>query len=213
MRKSGVHDFVERDGKVADAFAGGVVDGVRDGGGGAGDADLSDAPRSEGVELVVGNADDGDVDLVDVGVDRDVVFGEVFVDGAAVGGVDEGLFQEGHAYSPDDSADELVGACLCVDEGAYVVGADHAADLHHVSVDVDGDFGEDGSPGVRGEGVPVFGHLGGGGGFDRRVAVAGDEGREGLGFFRAGFKEEVAVSGSDVIRGGSVQWRLCVGDG
>ena len=35
MRKSGVHDFVEGDGEIADAFAGGVVDGVADGGGGS----------------------------------------------------------------------------------------------------------------------------------------------------------------------------------
>ena len=150
---------------------------------------------------------------MDVGVDGDVVFGEVFVDGAAVGGIDEGLFVEGHADSPDDSAYELVGAGLCVDEGADVVGADHAADLHHVGVGVDGDFGEDGSPGVRGEGVAVFGELGGGGGFDGCVAVAGDEGGDGLGFLRAGFEEELAVSGVDVFRGGPVEWDCGVGDG
>ena len=155
---------------------------LADGGGGSGDADLADAAGAERVEFVVGDVDGGDVDLVDVGVDGDVVLGEVFVDGAAVGGVDEGLFVEGHADAPDDAADELVGAGLLVDEGADVVGADHAADLHHVGVGVDGDFGEDGSPGVRGEGVAVFGEFGGGCGFDGRVAVAGDEGGDGFGF-------------------------------
>ncbi len=48
---------------------------------------------------------------------------------------------------------------VLVDEGADVVGADHAADLHHVGVGVDGYLGEDGSPGVRGEGVAVFGAV------------------------------------------------------
>ncbi len=110
MCKSGLHDFVEGDGEVADALAGGVVDGVGDGSGGSGDADLADAAGTEGVELVVGDVEGGDVDLVDVGVDGDVVLGEAFVDGATVDGVDEGFFVEGHADSPDDAADELVGA-------------------------------------------------------------------------------------------------------
>ena len=92
MRKLRAHDFVERDGKVADTLAGGVVDGIGDGGCRSGDADLAGAAGAEGVELIVGDADGGDVDLVDVGVDGDVVFGEVLVDGAAVGGVDDGLF-------------------------------------------------------------------------------------------------------------------------
>ena len=43
MRKSGLHDLVEGNGKVADAFAGGVVDGVGYGGGCSCDADLADA--------------------------------------------------------------------------------------------------------------------------------------------------------------------------
>jgi hypothetical protein len=44
MRKSGLHDLVEGDGKVADAVASGVVDGVGCAGGGSGDAD-SQMPR------------------------------------------------------------------------------------------------------------------------------------------------------------------------
>src|SRR5260370_23247447 len=190
MRKSGLHDLVEGDGKVADAFAGGVVDGVGYGGGWSCDADFADASRSQGVEFVVGDVEGGDIDLVDVGVDGDVILGEVFVDSAAVGWVDEGLFVEGHADAPDDAADELVGSGLLIDEGADVVGADHAAHLHHVGVGVDGDFGEDGAPGVSGEAVAIFGHFGGGGGFYRRRAVAGDRAGDGFGFFRGGFEAE-----------------------
>ena len=102
--------------------------------------------------------------------------------------------------------------CL-IDEGADVVGADHAADLHHVSVGVDGDLGEDGAPGVRGEGVAIFGELGGGGGFYGCVAVAGEEGGEGFGFLRIGFEEELAIFGVNVFCGGAVEGRLRVGDG
>jgi hypothetical protein len=107
----------------------------------------------------------------------------------------------------------LVGAGFIVDERADVVGADHAADLHHVSVGVDSDFCEDGSPRVRGEGIAVFGHLGGGGGLDRVVAVAGDHRGDEFGFRPVGFEAELAVPGFDVFGGGSVERRLCIGYG
>jgi hypothetical protein len=94
MCKSGAHELVERDGEVADAFAGRVIDGVGDGGCCSSDANLSDASRPERVEAVVGDADAGDVDVVNVGVDGDVILGEVFVDGAAVDFVNQGLFVE-----------------------------------------------------------------------------------------------------------------------
>src|ERR1700733_3414943 len=205
MRNSGVHDLVERDRQVADAFASGVVDGIRDGGGCSRDADFADPAGSERVEPVVGDVECGNVDLVDVGVDGNVVLGEIFVDCAAIGGVDEGLFMKGHADAPDDSAGKLVEACGAVDEGADVVGADHAADLNHVGVGVYGNLGEDRSPGVRAEAVAVFGHLGGGGGFDGRAAVAGEQGRDGFGFCGIGFEVELAVFSFEVFGCSSVE--------
>ena len=59
---------------------------------------------------------------------------------------------EGEADAPDDAAVELVGAGLLVEEGADVVGGDDSADLDHMGVDVDGDLGEDRSPGLGGVG-------------------------------------------------------------
>src|ERR1700744_5263598 len=132
MRKSGLHDLIERDGQVADAFAGGVVNGVGDGCCSSGDSDLTNAAGTEGIEFVVGDVERGDVDLMDVGVDGNVVFGEVLVNGAAIGVVDERFFVQRHADAPDDSANQLIGSSGVVDEGADVVGADHATDLHHV---------------------------------------------------------------------------------
>src|SRR5258708_16468019 len=125
MRESGGDEVGGGGGEVGDGFGGGVVDGVGCGGCCSCDADFADASGAERVEFVVGDVEGGDVDLVDVGVDGDVVLGEVFVDGAAVGWVDEGLFVEGHADAPDDASDELVGAGLLIDEGADVVVADH----------------------------------------------------------------------------------------
>src|ERR1700722_437945 len=205
MRKSGVHDLIERDREVADAFASGVVDGIRDGGGCSRDADFADAAGSERVEPVVGDVKCGNVDLVDVGVDGNVVLGEIFVDSATVGVVDEGLFMKGHADAPDDSAGKLIDACGVVDEGADVVGADHASNLDHVGVSVYGNLGKDRSPRVRTEGVAVFGHLAGGGGFDGRAAVAGEQGGDRFGFSRIGFEIELAVFGFELFGCSSVE--------
>ena len=62
---------------------------------------ISPMPRApSGLNLVSGMLRHGDVDGADVGVDGDVVLGEVFVDGAAVDGVDVGLFVEGEGRRP-----------------------------------------------------------------------------------------------------------------
>ena len=77
-----LEELVEGDGKVAHALAGRVVDRVRERRGDAGDADLADAARAERIELLVILVDESDVDLTDVGVDRNVVVGEIAIDEA-----------------------------------------------------------------------------------------------------------------------------------
>lgn len=88
------HQFVRCDGIVADALAGGVVNGVGHRGGGPGDADLTNPPRAQWIEFRIGNVEDGDIDAADVTVDGHMVFSEVFVDCAALHGVDVSLFVE-----------------------------------------------------------------------------------------------------------------------
>src|SRR6185437_4374279 len=181
---SGAEEFVGGDGVGADADAGGVVDGVGDGGWHAGDADLADAAGAEWIELRVRDIEDGDVKSADVGVDGDVIVGEVAVGGAAGDRVDKGLFGEGEADAPDDAALELIDSGLAVHERADVVGGDDAADLDHARVAIDGDLSEDGAEGLRGVFVAVCGGLGGAEGFDGisfgLIAVAGHEGDEGF---------------------------------
>jgi hypothetical protein len=95
MRKSGPHDLVECDGKVADAFAGGVVDGVGYGGCCSCDAYFADASGPERAEFVVRDVESGDVDLVDVGVDVDFGGdGAPGVSGEAVGGARSVSYEE-----------------------------------------------------------------------------------------------------------------------
>jgi hypothetical protein len=207
------HEFVRGDGVVADADGGGVVDGVRDGGGGAGDADLADAAGAERVELGVGDVEAGDVEGADVAVDGDVVVGEVFVDGAAGDGVDERGFVEREADAPDDSALELVDAGLLVHQRADVVGCDDAADVDHAGVAIDGDLGEDGTEGLlRGGGVVLAG-LGGALGFDVLGAVAGDERGDVFALRGIFFQEDAADVDVDVTGESVVNGRLRVADG
>src|SRR3954452_4103138 len=67
------HDLVYGDRQVADAPAGGVEDGVGDGGGRADDADLTQPLDPDRTGLVVLLIDEDHVDIVDIGVRRDVV--------------------------------------------------------------------------------------------------------------------------------------------
>ena len=137
---------------------------------------ISPMPRApSGLNFVSGMLSDGDVEGADVGVDRDVVVGEVAVDGVAGDGVDDGAFGEREADAPDDAAVELIDAGLAVHEGADVVGGDDAADLDHAGVAVDGHFGEDSAEGLRGVGVSVCGGLSGAFSFDGLIVVASDE--------------------------------------
>src|SRR5689334_5947106 len=75
----GGQQFVEGDGQVAGAHAGGVVDGVRDRGGGADYADLSDSLAAHGVDVRVVFVQPVGLDVRRVGAAGDVVVGEVVV--------------------------------------------------------------------------------------------------------------------------------------
>src|SRR5665213_120957 len=93
-RYFGAHDLVGCDGKFAHTSAGGVVNCIGNGGGNSGDRDFADTARAERVKSRVGDVEHGDVDVPDVGVDGNLVFGEVGVDSAAESGVDMRLLVE-----------------------------------------------------------------------------------------------------------------------
>ena len=80
----GAYQPVHADAQVADADAGGVVEGVGNGGVGASDADLADSVGLRGADVAVGLLDEVDVDAADVGADGDAVLGQVVVDVVAV---------------------------------------------------------------------------------------------------------------------------------
>src|ERR1019366_5520295 len=128
----------------------------------------------------VGDVENGDVYLSDVGVDRDVIFSEVFVDGAAEDRVNVSLFVQCERNSPDDASDQLVETRLVVHQSAEVVSADHSANLDHTSVPVHSDFGEDSPKGVSGVRGPVCSGLRTFNGFDGLASVASNDLSEGL---------------------------------
>src|SRR5690606_30061574 len=115
LRPRGSQQLVGRDREVADASAGGVVDGVGDGGAGAGDADLADAAGAHG-GVRVGDVGPDQVDLGDVEVDGDVVVGEARVHHAAGAVVEDELLGQGEADAHDDAAAELGGGGARVDD-------------------------------------------------------------------------------------------------
>ena len=88
---------------------------------------------------------------------------------------------------------KLVVSGLVVHESADVVGGDHAADLNHVGVGVNGHFGEDGSPGLRGEGFVILRGFGGAFALDGLVPVTVEDRGIGLADGGLGLGEETAV--------------------
>src|SRR5271170_7175042 len=95
------------DGEVADAAAGRVVDGVADGCGGAGDADLADALGAHRVQVRVVFLDPRRVQVLHVGVGGDVVLREVPAGEAAVCRVYVGTLHQRHAQAHRHRPGEL----------------------------------------------------------------------------------------------------------
>src|SRR5215471_1837712 len=145
-RRGGLQELVDGDGEVEDAPAGGVVDGVADGRGGAGDADLTGAKYAEWRGRV-GVVQAVDVDGRNVGVHGHVVFGQAGVDDAAAARVDEGGFGEREADAPDDAAAELAACGFEVDDGTDVEHAHPAGDAYFHGVRVDAHLAELGARG------------------------------------------------------------------
>src|SRR5438034_7891926 len=95
-----VEEILDHDGDVPDADAGGVVDGVGDGGGHADDGDFADSFGTDGIVQGVGVFDEVDVDVGDVGVDGYQVAGEVAVGQPAVL-FDLQTLVQGGGHAPD----------------------------------------------------------------------------------------------------------------
>src|SRR3954451_15782409 len=94
--------------------------------GDADDADLAHALGAQRIDDVVSFLDEHHVDVGNVGIDRDVIFGVAVIHEAAQRVVGQGFLVQRHAYAPDHAADDLAARCFRVDDPAAGDCADHA---------------------------------------------------------------------------------------
>src|SRR5882672_2532904 len=116
------------DWQLANTNAGGMMDGGCDRGGDAGQANFTDSPRSEGVELLVGEIQEVDFDCRSVGVHGDDIVGQVAVDGRAILRVVVGVLEKGHANSHHYRALDLVASSQWIKDAARVNHGNHSTD-------------------------------------------------------------------------------------
>src|SRR6476646_9173319 len=135
--------LVDGNWQVANAFAGGMIDGIGDGSGYSDNTDLAHALDSERVDDVVRLIDEDDLDVLYVGVHRHMILGDVGVHNATEGVIIKRFLMEGHADTPYDAPHDLTGGGLRIDDapgGNRIDNACHADDpklLVHLH------FGED----------------------------------------------------------------------
>ena len=136
--------FIERDRQIAHPLAGGVIDGIGDCRGDADDADLADALDAERIDDVVRLVDENHLYVVNVGVHRDMVFGDIGVHDAPECMIDQRLLVQRHADAADDGAHDLAVRGLGIEDAAGGDRADDAGDTDHADLLVDLHFGEHG---------------------------------------------------------------------
>src|SRR5207253_7966516 len=134
--------LIQRDRQIADADAGGVIDGVGDGSGGADDAELANALHAYGVDVGVVLVDPGHVDLPDIGVGGDVVLGEVVVDVIAEAWVQHAFLVQRHRQSPRHPAQELRAGRLRTDGATGGIDPHEARHTHLAGIHVDTHLGK-----------------------------------------------------------------------
>src|ERR1700756_1042985 len=142
--------LVERDGKLSDAHASGVVYGVGHRGAGAANAQFAKSFDAEHVCLLVEAIDHDRIELRDVGVHRHEVLREVAVDESAAAQVDHCFLVQRHAQPPDHSANELRTRGLGIQYAAYREDSEHSSHSDLSRINVDTDLGEVGAVSVYG---------------------------------------------------------------
>ena len=134
--------FVQRDRQVAHALAGRVIDRIGDRRRDPDDADLADALDAERIDDRVRLVDEDHLDVVDVGVHRHVVFGEIGIHDPAELVVDQGFLVQRHADAHDHAAQDLAARGLGIEDAPGGNGADHARDPDDAELLVDLDLRE-----------------------------------------------------------------------
>ena len=84
-----------------------MIDRVGDGSSSADDADLADTLHPKGIEMRLHLVDEDHVDVMDIGIHRHMILGEIVIDETAIAVVDHGLFMQRHADTADHGAHDL----------------------------------------------------------------------------------------------------------
>src|SRR5580698_672971 len=119
-----------------------MVDCVGNGGGDAGEADLSHAAGAQGVEDRVGVVEEGDVDRGGVRIGGDDVVGEVVIDGSTGPRVVAGGLEQGHADAHDNGTFDLIAGWFRVENPAAIDHANNPRDTQAGGLGLPGDFCE-----------------------------------------------------------------------
>lgn len=137
--------------KLTDSDSCCVVDGGRDRRRDACQSDLADAPGSVLIQQRIRDVQEVNVYPGGIGDGGDDIVGKVAVDGMAVAGVIDGLFEQPHTDSHNDGACHLVRCCAFIDDTSAVDYADNPAHTQPCDAGVPFYLDKLCAKGVRGE--------------------------------------------------------------
>src|SRR5579863_46144 len=146
-----------RDRQVPHALAGCVIDGICNRRCDRYRSELSQTFCADWTGFLIEVTHEQDVEFRDIRTSRHQVAGVITIDEATQGRIRFGLFHQGLADTPYNSADRLAARGLRIDHSTTVVGAYKTIQTHQTKVRVNANFGED-----RGEAEGGFRSLGAG---------------------------------------------------
>lgn len=150
----GSEQLFHGDGEIAYALARCVENGIGDRRRRSHNADLSHRLAAERAGVEVRLPDGDDLDVGNVGIHRQQIFGKIVVDDARIAPVDDDCLEQRLTKAHDHTASPLAFGELGIVDASAVEGADHAADADGAEVFVDSDFDELRAPGVNREWQP-----------------------------------------------------------
>ena len=91
---------------------------IPDGRGRSDDSNLAHSFYADWIHDRIVLLDKNDLDVVYVGIDRNVILGEIVIHDAAVISIDKAFFVQRHAHSPNDATENLAAGGLGVQNSA-----------------------------------------------------------------------------------------------
>src|SRR5690242_17829984 len=115
---------------------------VGNSGSSADNADLPYPFYAERIEMRLALLDEDHVDVMDVGVNRHMVLGEIMIDDASVAVIDHRLFVESHADAADHGSHDLTARGFRIEDTASCHCTDNASNAEHPKLFIEPHLGE-----------------------------------------------------------------------